>query len=104
MLCSKCRTNNPPGNNFCIQCGNALMRPCAQCGAENPPASNFCGKCGARLAQGEGSSAVTPSSPESGGGVRGMGEQSNPPPTTDGERKTVTALFADIKGSTELMR
>ena len=26
------------------------------------------------------------------------------PDTTEGERKTVTALFADIKGSTELIR
>jgi class 3 adenylate cyclase len=26
------------------------------------------------------------------------------PQSLDGERKTVTALFADIKGSTELMR
>jgi len=48
MRCSKCGTNNPSGNNFCAQCGNALLRLCAKCGAENPPASNFCGKCGAR--------------------------------------------------------
>ena len=29
--------------------------------------------------------------------------ESSSPETVEGERKTVTALFADIKGSTELM-
>jgi class 3 adenylate cyclase/tetratricopeptide (TPR) repeat protein len=32
-----------------------------------------------------------------------VAEQLDPSPITDGERKTVTALFADIRGSTELM-
>jgi class 3 adenylate cyclase len=32
-----------------------------------------------------------------------VAEQTNPSPTTDSARKTVTALFADIKGSMELM-
>jgi class 3 adenylate cyclase len=40
--------------------------------------------------------------PESAGSVRVVAEQFNPPTATDGERKTVTALFADIRGSTEL--
>jgi class 3 adenylate cyclase len=37
-------------------------------------------------------------------GVRVVAEQSDLSPITDGERKTVTALFADIKGSMELMQ
>jgi class 3 adenylate cyclase/predicted ATPase len=36
--------------------------------------------------------------------VRIAPEQADTTPAADGERKTVTALFADIKGSTELMR
>jgi class 3 adenylate cyclase len=32
-----------------------------------------------------------------------LSEQPETAPPADGERKTVTALFADIKGSTELM-
>jgi class 3 adenylate cyclase len=36
--------------------------------------------------------------------VRVVAELSDASLATDGERKMVTALFADIKGSTELMR
>ena len=56
MRCSKCATNNPSTNNFCLKCGNALAERCAQCAAENPPTADFCGKCGARLATSEGAS------------------------------------------------
>ncbi len=96
MRCVKCGTNNPSTNNFCAKCGNALAKYCAKCKAENPPTSNFCGKCGAPLANGADATSAT-SSPRVG-----------PEPTfadagpLEGERKTVTALFADIKGSTEL--
>ena len=143
MRCSKCATNNPSTNNFCLRCGNALAKRCAQCAAENPPTADFCGKCGARLATSEGASSgdasgaaavrpletaerkdgasgrdegadgaagsprvaaqaevLNPSAPS----VRIASEQVVTDSTAlEGERKTVTALFADIKGSTELM-
>jgi len=101
MRCAKCGTDSPAGNNFCVQCGNALNRLCAKCGAENPPTSNFCGKCGASLAGGAGAAVAPSTRPESGHRVRVV-EQSDASLATEGERKTVTALFADIKGSTEL--
>jgi hypothetical protein len=47
-----------------------------------------------------GSSQARSTAPE----IRVTPEQQHPSTTLDGERKTVTALFADIKGSTELMR
>ena len=97
MRCSKCETNNPLGNNFCTQCGNALARLCARCGAENPAASNFCGKCGAAL-----ESSAAPSAKNSDDRSIRVADTSAPE-NIEGERKTVTALFADIKGSTELM-
>jgi class 3 adenylate cyclase len=79
--------------------------PCAKCKAENPPTSNFCGKCGAPLTNGPGAEAVTSSSPGSASGAHVAPEQTSADAEAlDGERKTVTALFADIKGSTELMR
>jgi class 3 adenylate cyclase len=46
---------------------------------------------------------ATSPSAQSAGSVRVIAEQSDLSPMTDGERKTVTALFADIKGSMELM-
>jgi class 3 adenylate cyclase/ribosomal protein L40E len=103
MRCAKCGTNNPAANNFCARCGNALGKLCAKCNAENPPTSDFCGKCGAPLTSGIGSAAVaTSSSPEPSSGFRIASEQTEVS-EIEGERKTVTALFADIKGSTELM-
>jgi len=104
MRCSKCGTNNPSANNFCAKCGNALIKPCAKCKAENPPTSDFCGKCGTSLTNDASAAAVTSSSPELASGVRlAPGQTSADAGALDGERKTVTALFADIKGSTELM-
>ena len=102
MRCSKCGTNNPSTNNFCAKCGNALAKQCAKCKAENPPTSDFCGKCGAPLTNGAGAAATTSSWPGLARGVRVAAESSSPE-ALDGERKTVTALFADIKGSTEMM-
>jgi class 3 adenylate cyclase len=103
MRWSKCGTNNPSGNNFCAKCGAALAKPCAKCEAENPPTSDFCGKCGAALKNGAGAVAGTSTQQGLASSVR-ITPESTSPEVLDGERKTVTALFADIKGSTELIR
>jgi class 3 adenylate cyclase len=77
---------------------------CAKCKTENPPSSNFCGKCGAPLTDSAVSSGATPSTSAAAFDARVAPEQPDPSTVIEGERKTVTALFADIKGSTELMR
>jgi class 3 adenylate cyclase len=69
---------------------------------ENPPSSNFCGKCGAPLIDSAVSGGATPST-DSASNTRVTPEQPDAATAIDGERKTVTALFADIKGSMELM-
>ena len=97
MLCTKCGTSNPPANNFCAHCGSALARVCVKCQAENPSTSNFCGRCGASL--GESASTSVERSEHASIQVAATSAAEH----LDGERKTVTALFADIKGSTELM-
>jgi ribosomal protein L40E len=101
MRCSKCGTNNPSTNKFCAKCGSSLARLCAKCKAENPPTSDFCGKCGAPLTNDAVAAASLSLSPGSATNVRIAPENSSPQ-ALEGERKTVTALFADIKGSTEL--
>ena len=101
MRCSKCGTNNPSTNNFCAKCGNALAKHCAKCGAENPPTSDFCGQCGTSLTSGASASAASSSPKGLAGGVLVTPESASTE-ALEGERKTVTALFADIKGSTEL--
>jgi class 3 adenylate cyclase/tetratricopeptide (TPR) repeat protein len=102
MRCLKCGCENPADNNFCAQCGNALARVCGKCGAEYSLASNFCGKCGASLAKHEGTATEISPARKSAGDIRLVAEETESS-VLEGERKTVTALFADIKGSTELM-
>ena len=92
--CSECGTKNPAGKKFCGGCGSQLSARCPKCGAETSLGFKFCGDCGVSLfergspANEEGPDRVT----------------ANPSESPESERKTVTALFADIKGSTELMR
>src|SRR5690348_11461141 len=73
---------------------------CAKCGAENRAGARFCDACGVALA--ETSSESPAPSAASAIHVR-VNPESAGPELPEGERKTVTALFADLKGSTELM-
>jgi class 3 adenylate cyclase/predicted ATPase len=100
MRCSKCGGDNPPGKKFCGDCGAPLINACPKCGAENPPAKRFCGDCGTALTAGN-VIAQSPASSSSPPAILISAEQTASA-IADGERKTVTALFADIKGSTEL--
>jgi class 3 adenylate cyclase/tetratricopeptide (TPR) repeat protein len=97
MRCSKCGCDNRDGRKFCAKCAAPLARLCPRCGASNEPGEDFCGECAVALGQ-----------------LPAATKKSNDPPiritdtpapeNIEGERKTVTALFADIKGSTELMQ
>ena len=101
MRCPKCARDNPDDAKFCVGCGGALGGRCAKCGAENPSDASFCKQCGTRLV----AKAVSSASVVVPGRVSASGEQgdSTARENMDGERKTVTALFADIKGSMELI-
>jgi class 3 adenylate cyclase len=94
VRCSKCGFENPEGMKFCGQCTTPLALICPKCRFENPPGFKFCGQCTAPL---------SPSEVKAAPSMR-MGEATADAEAVEGERKTVTALFADIKGSTELMR
>src|SRR5260370_565588 len=101
MRCRNCSAENPEGAKFCIQCASPFRRLCQKCGFENPLEARFCAECASPLSADHAAQpSRTPTSPTS-SSIRPDGgnreEQS-----LEGERKTVTALFADIKGSTQL--
>ena len=102
MRCPQCSHQNPDGAKFCGECGTRLERLCPSCGTGNPPTNNFCYQCGLALG-------ALPS-PEN----RFGSPQSYTPQhlaekiltarsALEGERKHVTVLFADVKGSLELI-
>jgi class 3 adenylate cyclase/predicted ATPase len=103
MRCAKCGSDNREGRKFCAKCGVALAHQCARCGASNEPGEDFCGECGAALAAIAVAGDSLPQAASSIPDIRITPEQPDTSTLIDGERKTVTALFADIKGSTELM-
>jgi class 3 adenylate cyclase/tetratricopeptide (TPR) repeat protein len=76
----------------------------SECGAENPADKRFCGDCGTALADKAATLIATTHTVETPAPeIRMRPEQLDASAIADGERKTVTALFADIKGSTEMM-
>jgi class 3 adenylate cyclase len=103
MRCTKCGTESTTSRKFCAACGSRLPSRCPKCGAENAPSSAFCEDCGTALAV-SAAPAVTSSlqSASTAPEIHVKQEQLDAS-TIGGERKTVTALFADIKGSMELM-
>src|SRR5713101_375822 len=97
MRCSKCNSDNREGRKFCAKCAAPLARLCPKCGASNEPGEDFCGECAAPLGQPQ----AVSSKRSNASSIRIA--ETPAPENLDGERKTVTALFADIKGSTALM-
>jgi len=100
MLCRSCGHDNSETASFCDQCGAALVDVCPNCGAQLGGAALFCGSCGHRI--------VEPSK-----------RAPAPDPLTytpphlaekilrdraalEGERRTVTVLFADAMGFTPI--
>jgi len=100
MNCSACGQPNPERTKFCLECGMPLAARCASCGGELPPAAKFCGQCGTQVA------AAVPSpaerSPRSYTPRHLAGKILASRSALEGERKQVTVLFADVKGSMEL--
>src|SRR5579863_1859465 len=99
MHCSKCGAENPERAKFCVECASPFTRRCPSCSAENPATAKFCLECSKPLVS---AASETRRSAQSANWTVQIGDR--PAETIpDGERKTVTALFADIKGSMDLM-
>src|SRR5262245_46174260 len=92
MKCPSCKTDNPSDAAFCEQCGSKLELVCPPCKTAVSPEARFCKKCGTPIAA---------SVKKSTGPTRIADTPA--PENLEGERKTVTVLFADIKGSMDLI-
>jgi hypothetical protein len=102
MRCPACQHENPSGQKFCGNCGARLASLCPSCNAPNPPGQKFCGDCGSALGQ-DARVAGRFAAPES-YTPRHLAEKIlTSKAALEGERKQVTVLFADMKGSMELL-
>src|SRR6266542_3105667 len=100
MKCPGCGFENATGMKFCGECGTPLKVRCSSCGFENGPGIKFCGACGKPLAQ----AANLPARPDPRSYTpKHLAEKILTSRTAlEGERKHVTILFADVKGSMDL--
>ena len=101
MRCSRCQQENPAGVKFCGECGATCEARCSQCGAGNPPTNRFCHECGTEVTAGASQpKAVSPDTYT----PKHLAEKILiSKAALEGERKQVTVLFADLKGSMELL-
>jgi predicted ATPase/class 3 adenylate cyclase len=118
MICPNCQANNPCEARFCMNCGIPLVVICQNCTFENMLSANFCNNCGFSLRE----HGLEP--------IRGQGitklevslteakeysmrkfiprdfaeklEQARSSQTMKGERRIVSILFCDVKGSTSM--
>jgi ribosomal protein L40E len=104
MRCPRCEADTPDGSKFCIECGASLRPCCPQCGADVPPRAKFCAECGTSLTgQTPGLPPAQPQLPVSYTPTHLAEKILTSRAALEGERKQVTVLFADLKGSMELL-
>src|SRR5215813_5517355 len=103
MKCPRCQQDTPSDADFCPQCGAKLAVVCAGCGTGNAPTHKFCKKCGQGLGSGSGQGPAGPAAPSAYTPKHLADRIINSKAALEGERKLVTVLFADLKGSMELL-
>jgi len=100
--CPRCQHKNSANAKFCEQCAAPLVRVCSGCGAPVPASARFCPEC------------AHPTSADVVAAPRFLSPATYTPKhladkiltsrtALEGERKHVTVLFADLKGSMELL-
>src|SRR5881628_2019494 len=98
MTCPRCQHANPQGARFCEECATPLARTCSNCGTQLSATAKFCHACAHPAA----ADASAPSrSPQSYTPKHLAEKILTSRSAIEGERKQVTVLFADLKGSME---
>ncbi len=101
MRCPRCDQENPLGSNFCLGCGTRLAPACGSCGTDLSAGSRFCNKCGSPVR--EAAAQARFASPEAYTPKHLAEKILTSKSALEGERKQVTVLFADLKGSMEVL-
>ena len=102
MQCPRCQYENPPQAKFCLECGARFATACAQCGTQLPSGAKFCLECG-KPTDSHGTEPARFASPQSYTPKHLAEKIITSKAALEGERKQVTVLFADLKGSMELL-
>jgi len=108
MKCPRCNTENPEQAKFCLNCGARLVLVCPQCGTELPPQAMFCFACGAQVSAPPPKAGEEPGIPALDKALQRLvpREFAERLLATRGqvgkERRMVTILFSDVKGSTAM--
>ena len=101
MTCPGCQQENPAQARFCMKCGTALTLACAKCNTELPAGAAFCFACGQPVTAAPSRQRFTAPDAYT---PRHLAEKIlTSKAALEGERKQVTVLFADLKGSMELL-
>jgi class 3 adenylate cyclase/tetratricopeptide (TPR) repeat protein len=103
MMCPRCHAENREGRRFCAKCAAPLATACPSCGFSNEPGEDFCGGCAAPLVVASRPAEVRFASPQSYTPKHLAERILTSKVALEGERKQVTVLFADLKGSMELL-
>jgi class 3 adenylate cyclase/tetratricopeptide (TPR) repeat protein len=102
MRCTRCQQENPPQAKFCLGCGIALTLKCGKCSTEIPAAAKFCFECGQPVSS-QPATAIRFTSAGDYTPKHIADKILTSKSALEGERKQVTVLFADVKGSMELV-
>jgi class 3 adenylate cyclase len=97
VVCPECSTANPDEARFCLDCGTPLDQHCGFCGTMLVPGAKYCQNC-ARPVSGE-RPELDPYLPT---GLHAKLEAARVGRAMEGERRVVTMLFCDVKGSTAM--
>jgi class 3 adenylate cyclase/tetratricopeptide (TPR) repeat protein len=104
MRCPRCGSENSEGSKFCIECGSSLRPRCPGCGAYNVAQAKFCAECGTPLTGQPPAASPVSLQPPHRYTPQHLAEKIRTSKSAlEGERKQVTVLFADLKGSMELL-
>ncbi|MBI4306864.1 MAG: AAA family ATPase [Chloroflexi bacterium] len=100
MNCPRCETPNPEGARFCTNCGGPMQTACPQCSSPIPQGAAFCPMCGHKVGQQRVAARAPALQRYVPAELMAKLEYARSHGGMLGERRTVTVLFCDVKGST----